>query len=72
MTQHPNGCVVPHHLSEGTRQRQLGEAGESTEIHKWNAIFEANPKRRQDNFTIHWYVDGSHRSTKTVEDRLDV
>jgi hypothetical protein len=33
-TQHPNDCVVSHHSSEGTRQRRLGEACESIEIHK--------------------------------------
>ena len=33
-TRHPHGCVVPHHSSEGTRQRRLGEACESIEIHK--------------------------------------
>ena len=45
---HPNGCVLPRYSSEGTRQRRLGEAGESTEVHKWDMIYEANPKRRRD------------------------
>ena len=47
---HPNGCVVPHYSSEGTRRRWLGEAGASTavEVHKWDTIYEANPKCRWD------------------------
>jgi hypothetical protein len=47
---HPNGCVVSHYSSEGTRRRWLGEAGASTavEVHKWDTIYEANPKCRRD------------------------
>ena len=45
---HPNGYIVPHYLSEGTRQRRLGKTGESTEVHKWDTIYEANPKCRRD------------------------
>ena len=35
-------------MSEGTRRRRLGKTGESTEVHKWDTIYEANPKCRRD------------------------
>ena len=43
---HPNGCILPHYSSEGTRRRRLGKTDKSAEIHKWDMIYEANSKCR--------------------------
>ncbi len=45
---YPNDSVIPHYLGEGTRPRQLGKAGEGTEIPKWHTLYEADPEHGRD------------------------